>query len=259
MNLPLLSKLLGVLALLIGVFMLFSLLWADPDVGFHTDAAVDHNRVEIEGIRGLMYSALISAVVGGIMFWLGRSAKSKLFRKEAIAVVGLSWVLATLLGALPYMLSGVSRGPSVRILEKSQRAVVTAPRYKLWTAWQPVEDLSDQQFEVLSMVANSSARGLSSMQIVNATGIRNVREVFDSLGDQHPNLKHWLIAPGDDPTAPADRASRYRLRWVPMGLIDSMFEAQSGFSTTGATVLCDLEDPYPVSYTHLTLPTTPYV
>jgi len=171
MNLPLLSKLLGVLALLIGVFMLFSLLWSDPDVGFHTDAAIDHNRVEVEGIRGLIYSAIISVVVGGAMIWLGRSAKSKLFRKEAMAVVGLSWVLATLLGALPYMLSGVSRGPSVRILETSQRAVVTAPRYKLWTAWQPVEDLSDEQFKVLSVVANASARGVSGTQIAKATSV----------------------------------------------------------------------------------------
>lgn len=248
MNLPLLSKLLGVLALLIGVFMLFSLLWSDPDLGFHTDAAVSHTRVESEGIRGLIYSALISALVGGIMFWLGRSAKSKLFRKEAMAVVGLSWVLATVLGALPYMLSGVSRGPSVRIFDTSERAVVTTPRYQVWTAWQPVEDLSDEQFEVLRVVANASARGVSSRQITKSTGIKNVRKVFDSLGEQHPNLKGWLIAPGDDPNAPADRASHFRLRWVPMGLIDSMFEAQSGFSTTGATVLCDLEDPHLVPH-----------
>ncbi|MDA8563992.1 TrkH family potassium uptake protein [Mariniblastus sp.] len=248
MNLRLLSKLLGVLSLLIGVFMLFSLIWSDPDVGFHTDAAVNHSRVEFEGMRGLLYSALISGLVGGVMIWLGRSASSKLFRKEAMAVVGLSWVLATVLGALPYMLSGVSRGPSVRILEASQRAVVTAPRYKLWASWEPVEDLSEEQFKVLSTVANASARGVSRLQITRTTGIKNVREVFQSLGEQHPELNDWLVAPGDNPSAPADRASRYRLRWVPMGLIDSMFEAQSGFSTTGATVLCDLEDPYLVPH-----------
>ena len=248
MNLRLLSKLLGVLALLIGVFMLFSLIWSDPDLGFHTDPAVHHSRVEIEGIRGLLYSALISGLVGGVMIWLGRSASSKLFRKEAMAIVGLSWVLATVLGALPYMLSGVSRGPSVRILETSERVMVTAPRYKLWTAWEQAEDLSDEQFKVLSTVANASARGVSRTQITRITGIKNVRKVFNSLGEEHPELKDWLIAPGDNPTAPADRASHYRLRWVPMGLIDSMFEAQSGFSTTGATVLCDLEDPHLVPH-----------
>jgi trk system potassium uptake protein TrkH len=248
MNLRLLSKLLGVLALLIGVFMLFSLLWSDPDLGFHTDAAVDHSRVESEGIRGLLYSALISVLVGGVMIWLGRSASSKIFRKEAMAVVGLSWVLATVLGALPYMLSGVSRGPSVRILESSERAMVTAPRYKLWSAWEPVGELSDEQFKVLQVVANASARGVSRRKLSRRSGVTNVREVFNSLGEENPELKKWLIAPGDNPTAPADRASHYRLRWVPMGLIDSMFEAQSGFSTTGATVLCDLEDPHLVPH-----------
>jgi len=60
-------------------------------------------------------------------------------------------------------------------------------------------------------------------------------------------LQDWLIVPGGSHRlAPADRASTYRLRWVKMGLIDSMFEAQSGFSTTGATVLSDLEDPFVV-------------
>ena len=248
MNLQLLSKLLGILALLIGVFMLFSLLWADPDLGFHTDAAVNHNRVEFEGIRGLLYSALISVVVGGWMTWGGRSANTKIFRKEAMAVVGLSWVLATLLGALPYMLSGVSRGPSIRVFNESEQVLVTAPRYKLWSAWQPVEDLSEDQIKVLRVVANASARGVPRNHIVKATGIKNVREVFESLTQQTSSLKGWLLAPGDDPTAPADRASHYRLRWVPMGLIDSMFEAQSGFSTTGATVLCDLEDPHLVPH-----------
>lgn len=248
MNLPLLSKLLGVLALLIGVFMLFSLLWSDPDLGFHTDAAVNHNRVEFEGIRGLLYSALISVVAGGLMIWLGRSASSKIFRKEAMAVVGLSWVLATVLGALPYMLSGVSRGPSVRVFEKSEQVLVAAPRYKLWSAWQPVQELSDEQFKVLKTIANASARGVTRKKIAESTGVKNVKDVFDSLSQHDPSLKDWLIAPGDDPTAPADRASHYRLRWVPMGLIDSMFEAQSGFSTTGATVLCDLEDPHLVPH-----------
>ncbi|MEM7785082.1 MAG: TrkH family potassium uptake protein, partial [Planctomycetota bacterium] len=38
------------------------------------------------------------------------------------------------------------------------------------------------------------------------------------------------------------------LAWVQMGLVDSMFESQSGFSTTGATVLNDLEDPFLVPH-----------
>ncbi len=149
---------------------------------------------------------------------------------------------------MPYMLSGVSRGPSVRVFNESKQVLVTAPRYRLWSAWLPVNDLSDEQFKVVQSIANTSARGLTRKKIAEATGVKNVRDVFNSLSQHDPKLKHWLIAPGDDPTAPADRASHYRLRWVPMGLIDSMFEAQSGFSTTGATVLCDLEDPHLVPH-----------
>ena len=57
-----------------------------------------------------------------------------------------------------------------------------------------------------------------------------------------------MASPGEDPTAPADRASNFRLNWVRMGLVDSLFESQSGFSTTGATVMCDLEDPHLVPH-----------
>ncbi len=247
MNVRLLSKLMGVLALLIGVFMLFSLVWGDPDVGFHTDPAVSHSRLESEGIRGLLYSSVICWVLGGAMIWWGREADNKIYRKEALAVVGLSWVLATVLGALPYVLSGTSRGPSVRVFDTGQTVLVSAPRIKFWNHWDKVEGLSDEQFAVIRAVAGQSARGISTAELVQQTGVADVDAIYDSL-QQNDQLGKWLIAPGDDPAAPADRASRYRLRWVPMGMIDSMFEAQSGFSTTGATVLCDLEDPYLVPH-----------
>jgi trk system potassium uptake protein TrkH len=39
-----------------------------------------------------------------------------LFRREALAVVGLSWCLSTLLGALPYSLSGTCKGPTAENL-----------------------------------------------------------------------------------------------------------------------------------------------
>ena len=52
-----------------------------------------------------------------------------------------------------------------------------------------------------------------------------------------------LLFPED--AAPADvREGHYRIRWIKMGFVDSLFESQSGFSTTGATVIADLEDPY---------------
>ena len=92
MNFRLLSKLLGILTVLIGCFMLFSLIWADPNIGAHTDPVVETNRPETDGIWGLIYSAIICWVLGGLMFRYGRGGVSKIYRKEAMAVVGLSWV-----------------------------------------------------------------------------------------------------------------------------------------------------------------------
>ena len=45
-----------------------------------------------------------------------------------------------------------------------------------------------------------------------------------------------------------DRVGNYRVRWIKMGIADALFESQSGFSTTGATVISDLEDPYLVPH-----------
>ncbi len=144
MNYRLLSRTLGIICSLFAVTMLFSLPWAHPSLGYRiADTIPFPSDMEWQGIFGLVTSSLISAIVGAVLMWLGRGNTSqKLFRKEAMATVGLSWVLATVLGALPFLLSGT----------------------------------------------HSAAN-------------------------------------------------------VPISIADALFESQSGFSTTGATVLTDLEDP----------------
>ncbi len=67
---------------------------------------------EIAGVRGLVTSMAISMVVGGILLMFGRRHRGgPLYQKEAMAIVGLSWVLATVLGSLPYYFSGTWTGP----------------------------------------------------------------------------------------------------------------------------------------------------
>jgi len=131
MNLTLLCKLLGLVAVLLGGTMAFSLPWA-----------LENWEVERHGFFGLLGAMAVCFVVAGVLRFIGRREHGQLFRKEAMAVVGLSWILATVLGALPFVFSGTCRAPG-----------------------------------------------------------------------------------------------------VPMTPVDAMFEAQSGFSTTGATVLTELEDP----------------
>jgi trk system potassium uptake protein TrkH len=100
MNMLLVCRLLGVISLLIGGSMAMSLPWALPVCG-QTD------QFETAGFLGLLLSMVVCGLVGGGLMFLGRSSRGQsLFRREAIAVVGLSWLTATLLGALPYWFSG---------------------------------------------------------------------------------------------------------------------------------------------------------
>ena len=99
MDYRLLCRLLGIIAVLIGGAMVFSLPWAFAFSG----SAWEYER---SGFIGLVISMAVCFVVGGLLMRLGRGSGGRLFQKEAMAVVSLSWVLATLLGALPYVLSG---------------------------------------------------------------------------------------------------------------------------------------------------------
>jgi trk system potassium uptake protein TrkH len=71
------------------------------------------DAIEWRGFWALLGSTAICFIVGAILRRAGRHAKGKLYRKEAMAVVGLSWVLATILGSLPYSLAGVARDNGV--------------------------------------------------------------------------------------------------------------------------------------------------
>ncbi|OHB73273.1 MAG: hypothetical protein A2V70_20235 [Planctomycetes bacterium RBG_13_63_9] len=139
---------LSLVAVLIGGSMAFSLPWALPAFGGQWGPN------EKDGFYGLLAAMAICFAIAGGLRYLGRRSSGQLFRKEAMAVVGLSWVLATVLGALPFRLSGTCRAPD-----------------------------------------------------------------------------------------------------TPMTPVDAMVEAQSGFSTTGATVLTELQDPALKNYTNFTWPT----
>lgn len=99
MNRPVICRLLGINALLVGIAMVFSLPWAFPLFG-------ETSRIEIRSIFGLIGAIGVCMSVSTTLFWLGRAGRGKqVFRREAIAVVGLSWLMATILGAIPFWLS----------------------------------------------------------------------------------------------------------------------------------------------------------
>jgi trk/ktr system potassium uptake protein len=106
MNYPLVLRLLGIVSWLIGLTMMFSLPWAWPQFG-------GQPAFEQRGFWALVASGAMCGIVGWGLRRAGKQSGEMLFRKEAMAVVGLSWILATILGGLPYFIGGVGRGRDV--------------------------------------------------------------------------------------------------------------------------------------------------
>lgn len=240
MNLRVVSRLLGVVALLIGATMIFSLPWAHPSLGYRNNGPVAEG-VERGGFIGLFLSMLISFAVGWLLMHYGRGVEVRLYRKEAMAVVGLSWVMATVLGALPFLLSGVYRGPAVRLGGDFETWQVYQTDQWFWRHWETKGRLRPEQHAVVAVLEEAGAKGLASQALRSDSGLTQAVDVVTEL----KKVDGWdraIILP-DEESAAADRAGNYRLRWVPMGIADALFESQSGFSTTGATVLSKLEDP----------------
>ncbi|QDU78590.1 Trk system potassium uptake protein TrkH [Polystyrenella longa] len=102
MNWLLLSRILGQLGILIGCSMVVSLPWAFPFMG-------QTRTFETQGFIGLLFSIVCSLTIGGALYYTGRQERSNILRKEALAIVGLGWLLAGFLGSLPYLFSHTYR------------------------------------------------------------------------------------------------------------------------------------------------------
>ncbi len=112
MNWLLLCRNLGLLGILVGGSMTFSLPWAFPAFG-------QTGLFEADGFRGLLIAIAVSVGSGGILFGVGRREKGIILRKEALAIVGLGWLYAGLLGALPFLFSHTLRHEGDRIVPMS--------------------------------------------------------------------------------------------------------------------------------------------
>ena len=104
MNYRLIFYLLGLIALFIGASMALALPWALPIFGGDWE-------VERAGVLGLVFSMLFAFSIGAIFYFWGQKADKQLLYKESMAVVPLCWILAILLGAMPYYFSGTQIQP----------------------------------------------------------------------------------------------------------------------------------------------------
>nr|WP_300841933.1 TrkH family potassium uptake protein [uncultured Acetatifactor sp.] len=62
---------------------------------------------EFAVVRAFMWTLAAIFVVVGLLMWVCRGSKNKFYAKEGLACVGLSWIVMSLLGCLPFFLSGV--------------------------------------------------------------------------------------------------------------------------------------------------------
>jgi trk system potassium uptake protein len=79
----------------------------------------------VGAIRAFSVSAAIASGLGMVLFFLSRGADSKFFRKEALCVIGVGWVLASLIGALPYAMLLPEHGVAAAIFESTSGITTT--------------------------------------------------------------------------------------------------------------------------------------
>lgn len=106
MNWRLVLRLLGFLAFLIGTAMLLSLPWSHPACG-------QTATFERAAFQGMLLSICICVTCGTVLMFCGRNPTGTVLRKEALAVVGLGWILCGALGGLPFLLTPTYRLPAV--------------------------------------------------------------------------------------------------------------------------------------------------
>lgn len=62
---------------------------------------------EFAAVRAFMWSLAAILAVSGLLLMLGRNSQNKFFAKEGLVCVGLSWLFMSLLGCLPFFISGI--------------------------------------------------------------------------------------------------------------------------------------------------------
>ncbi|MEE2685223.1 MAG: potassium transporter TrkG, partial [Planctomycetota bacterium] len=254
MNYRLVSKYLGVVCLLIAVAMACSLPWAFSGLGYRSFEGerlrVVQDFFERDGFLGLLAGILLCTVIGLLFRHWGKTAQQgeRVYRKEAMAAVGLSWVLATVLGAIPFVVGRVQYTPAVKLQGANEAPLVFRSHIHWRNQWStpPVGAdgrwLDTDQYRLLEILL-SSADGRTGDQLAAETGIEDAEKKLQDLADRGESWKKVLVIPESVTQDKRLLKNRIRVAWVHMDVVDALFESQSGFSTTGATIISDLENP----------------
>jgi trk system potassium uptake protein TrkH len=79
---------------------------------------------EWQAVRAFLISAIIAAVFGLVLMLYGRE-RGEAYRREGILVVAGGWILASLLGAIPYILTGALLNPIDALFESASGFTTT--------------------------------------------------------------------------------------------------------------------------------------
>lgn len=104
MNFRIVAKTLGVLAILLGLAM--AACWGFAFFEWNTEPAADTESAR----KALGTSTILAIGIGILLFLPGLRCSHEVLRREAMLIVGLSWIQVSLLGAIPYMLCEPAMG-----------------------------------------------------------------------------------------------------------------------------------------------------
>ncbi|MDE5587814.1 MAG: TrkH family potassium uptake protein [Acetatifactor sp.] len=97
MNYKMMGRFVGRILMVEGVFMVPALL-------------ISLFEKEFDSVRGFVWSLVIILAVSWLLIWICRGSKNKFYAKEGLACVGISWLIMSLLGCLPFYISGAIPG-----------------------------------------------------------------------------------------------------------------------------------------------------
>jgi trk system potassium uptake protein TrkH len=79
----------------------------------------------VSPVAGFVASMVVGATVATLLWLAGLHRNAETYRKEAVAVAGLSWFLASLLGAIPFLWSGLLANPIDAVFEATSGLTTT--------------------------------------------------------------------------------------------------------------------------------------
>ncbi|MCR5449292.1 MAG: TrkH family potassium uptake protein [Solobacterium sp.] len=68
--------------------------------------AISFYLAEHAAIRGYLASIVIIMITAGILYWVCRDRKGGFYAKEGMVLTGLAWIIMSMLGCLPFYISG---------------------------------------------------------------------------------------------------------------------------------------------------------